>query len=224
MSRTVLLVEDNRHIMKINGDTLTEAGYRVLKAETAAQARALLETEAPDLIVLDIMLPDGDGLALCRDIRGESNIPILFLSAKKESSEIIEGLRAGGDDYLPKPYDIGVLLARVEALLRRAVTSGTVTTWGSLTLDTVSQRALVNGEDILLTPREFALLLYLVRNEGQEVHMERLYEAAWGQPMANDPNAVRIAVSRLRKKIAPAGVQITTARGVGFVLRRYDKT
>lgn len=222
MNQTILLVEDNPDIIKINRYALTMRGYRVLEARTIEQGRELLERENPNLIILDILLPDGSGLSLCEEIRKNSGLPILFLSALGENQNIVDGLLRGGDDYLPKPYDLDVLLARVEALLRRVV-CGTevIVRRGALTLDTVSQCAMVNGRDILLTPKEFAILLYFVRNEGREVKAEQLYKAAWRQPMKNDTRAVKTAVSRMRKKLEPTGMQITFERGAGY---RFKKT
>lgn len=217
MKQTILLIEDNSDIMKINSSALTMRGYRVLEAETLEKSRALLEIERPDLIILDVMMPDGDGLNFCEEVREKSDLPILILSALNENQDIVNGLMRGGDDYLPKPYDLDVLLARVGALLRRVGrATETVLTRGTLTLDTVSQRALVNGKDTLLTPKEFAIILCLVRNEGRKIQTEQLYQAAWGQPMAEDTNAVKINVSRLRKKIEPTGFTIAFVRGAGY--------
>ena len=115
---TILLVEDNPHIMKINSTSLMMEGYHILQATTAADCLQTLRSNDVDLIVLDIMLPDGNGIALCSEIKHGYEIPILFLSALGENEDIIAALRAGGDDYLPKPYDINVLIARVEARLR----------------------------------------------------------------------------------------------------------
>ncbi len=220
MSRTILLVEDNEHIMKINRDTLTEAGYRVLEAETAAQAREIFTEEAPDLIVLDIMLPDGDGLELCRRIRGDSNIPIIFLSAKKENAEIIEGLKSGGDDYLPKPYDVDVLLARIEALLRRLGSVPETLTIGPLVLDIVSAAAYLDCENLLLTQKEFAVLFLLVKNAERVVDKEEIYGAVWGQSLNDDSAALWMLISRLKKKLRPAqsGLTISMRRGKGYIL------
>lgn len=222
MNKTILLVEDNPDITKINGMALTMKGYRVLEAGTIKQGRELLEQENPSLIILDILLPDGNGLSFCEEVREKNSLPILFLSALGENRDIVKGLLRGGDDYLPKPYDLEVLLARVDTLLRRAG-SQVVTTIarGNLTLDTVSQFALVNGKDILLTPKEFAILLHLVRNEGREVQAERLYQAAWRQPMAKDDRAVKTAISRLRKKIRPTNFQIVFVRGTGYRFEEY---
>lgn len=221
MKQIILLIEDNPHIMKINRAALTRRGYRVVGAETIEKGRALLEHENPDLLILDIMMPDGNGLIFCEEVRKKSTLPILFLSALTENQDIVNGLMRGGDDYLPKPYNLDVLLARVEALLRRTRrTIETVLTRGVLTLNTVSQCVLVNGEDILLTPKEFAILLYLVQNEGREIQMEQLYEEAWGKPMGDDTSAVKTTVSRLRKKIETSGFTIVFARGAGYCFEK----
>lgn len=217
----ILLIEDNRDIMKINRSTLTMHGYYILEAETMEQGREILKKENVDLIILDIMLPDGSGLDFCEELRRDSDIPILFLSALVKNQDIVNGLIKGGDDYLTKPYDLDVLVARVKALLRRVLRKPEpVITVDSMTLNTISQRVTVNGKDITLAPKEFAILLYLVQNEGHIAQAQQLYEAAWGQPMMDDPNAVRVAVSRLRKKIEPDGFKISIIRGLGY---RFEK-
>jgi DNA-binding response OmpR family regulator len=228
VKKTVLLVEDNTHISKVNASVLTGAGYRVLCAETAAAARAELRRESVDVAVLDIMLPDGDGVALCRELRAPggpaATLPILFLTAKDQSQDIVDGLKAGGDDYLAKPYDLRVLVARVEALLRRAGTAvkeSLQVRFGPLTLDTATMRALVDGRNLALTPREFAILLALVRAEGKPVPASRLYEVAWGMAANDEVRAVRQQVSRLRSKLggAPTGsFLIETEYGQGYTL------
>ena len=137
----------------------------------------MLKTHDVDLIVLDIMLPDADGLALCRQIKAQYDIPILFLSALGENQQIIEGLRAGGDDYLPKPYDIGVLLARVEARLRAAGRKKRFLSHAGLRLDTVKQTAYFADRDLLLTQKEFLILLTLLQNPHRVVDREALFSA-----------------------------------------------
>lgn len=221
MTRTILLVEDNPHIMKINSDTLTEAGYRVLEATTAARARVLFEREAPDLIVLDIMLPDGDGLELCRSIRGDSDVPILFLSARRKNVEIVAGLRAGGDDYLPKPYDLGVLLARIEALLRRAAAAKAAESpplkFGALEICVTPRRALLHGIDLLLEPKEFALLEILAENRDRYTSADELYRRVWGMQAAGDTRTVKVRISCIRRKLGDE-FDIRTEWGKGYRL------
>jgi len=221
MNLTILLVEDNPDIMKINRSALAMRGCRVLEAETVEQGRELMEKENPDLIILDILLPDGNGLDFCEELRKDNNVPILFLSALGGNQDIVNGLIKGGDDYLPKPYDLDVLLARVEALLRRAGRKPeAVITVGALTLDTVSQRVTLNGEDIVLAQKEFALLLLFTQNEDKIMSAEYIYKNAWGQPMAGDKNAVRMAISRLRGKIEPSGYDISAIRGKGYIFEK----
>jgi DNA-binding response OmpR family regulator len=230
--KAVLLVEDNPHILKVNRAMLERAGYQVLCAKTASEARALIRQQAFDLLILDIMLPDGDGIALCRELRAPQDtaptaaLPILFLSAKRENSDIVAGLQAGGDDYLPKPYSLSVLLARVEALLRRAGKHSVAAAVpqmlkrGPLTLELAAMRALVCGNDILLTPKEFLVLLALVENEGDALDKDTLYQKVWGQPMENDSQALYAVVSRLKRKLKPCGdgLTLTATRLDGYKL------
>ena len=158
---TILLVEDNPHIMKINSSCLSMEDYSVLEAADAAQCRYMLSNNDVDLVILDIMLPDGDGISLCREIKAKYDIPILFLSALSENDDIITALRAGGDDYLPKPYDIQVLIARVEARLRSVRKDKRYISFGRLRLDTVSMAAYFADNDLLTTQKEFSILLML---------------------------------------------------------------
>lgn len=222
MNQTILLMEDNPDIMKVNRLALAMRGYRVLEAVSIEQGQALLEQEILDLIILDVLLPDGSGLDFCEKVREKNSaVPIMFLSALYENQDIVEGLTRGADDYLPKPYDLEVLLARVDALLRRtAHKPEAVITIGELTLNAITRRTEISGEDILLTPKEFAILLCLVQNAGDEVQSEELYRTAWGKPMAENANAVRVNVSRLRDKIWPSGLRIETVRGVGYRLKK----
>ena len=141
--KLILLVEDNPHIMAINDAALHMRGYRTLQAETAHKCRELLCFHAVDLIVLDILLPDGDGVALCREIKQEYDVPILFLTAMGENEDIVKGLTAGGDDYLTKPYDLEVFMARVEARLRAAHPKERAVRLGPLQMNLLSGRAYI---------------------------------------------------------------------------------
>ena len=144
--KLILLVEDNPHIMAINDAALHMRGYRTLQAETARKCRELLCFHAVDLIVLDILLPDGDGVALCREIKQEYDVPILFLTAIGEDADIVKGLTAGGDDYLTKPYDLEVFMARVEARLRAAHPKERAVRLRPLQMNLLSGRAYIGGD------------------------------------------------------------------------------
>lgn len=226
--RTVLLVEDNKHLNKINSRALRLAGYRVLTALTVREARAQLAAEIPDAIVLDILLPDGNGVDFCREIREFITAPILFLTSVAGVDQALEGLRAGGDDYLNKPFHIELLLARIEAFWRRdelqeRIKFTDTLVCGPLILNTVSGAACLHGKDMLLTSKEFAVLLLLVRKRGCTLTAGQIYQAVWNQPMAGDANAVRVAVSRLRGKLAGSGFGIAVRRGEGYCFGQADE-
>ena len=220
MSYTILLVEDNPHIMEINHEALEMSDYRVLEARDGRACMLRLQENDIDLIVLDIMLPDADGLALCRQIKTRYDIPILFLSALGENAQIIEGLRAGGDDYLPKPYDIGVLLARIEARLRSAGREKRFLSHAGLRLDTVKQTAYFADSDLLLTQKEFLILLTLLQNPHRVVEREALFSAVWGAAPGDALSALHTTVSRLNKKLdgAKAPLRVAFQRGEGYAL------
>ncbi len=220
MSDTILLVEDNPHIMEINREALLTEDYTVLEAPDGRTCMAQLAAHDVDLIVLDIMLPDSDGLALCRRIRQQYDTPVLFLTALDENAQIIQGLRAGGDDYLTKPYDIGVLLARVEARLRSSRHRKRHVRRGDLKLDTLSMIACCGGRDLLLTQKEFLLLLILVRDADRLIPKEELYQSVWGGSAGADHNALYTTVSRLNKKLGAASsmLRVVLQRGSGYTL------
>lgn len=217
---TVLLVEDNPHIMKINHTALMMEGYHILEAATVAECMEILKEKEVDLIILDIMLPDGNGIELCTEIKTKYEIPILFLSALGENKDIITALRAGGDDYLPKPYDIEVLIARVEARIRSSHKSKRMIQFGNLKFDAVSRIVFYKERELTLTQKEFSILLQLVRNSGQITTKEDLYESVWGRPMLNDSSALYTSVSRLNAKLSEehAEIKISYLRRKGYVL------
>lgn len=219
---TILLVEDNPHIMKINARLLALRGYQVLQAETAAQAREQLRWHPVDLIVLDILLPDGSGLELCRELKAQRPIPILFLTALGENQDVVEGLRAGGDDYLAKPYDLEVLVARIEARLRAAEEVRRYYGYGGLKLDLLTMTGYVNGKDIQLTQKEFTALLLLARAAERKVSQEELMEALWGPDAHAESRSLWTLISRLRKKLnsQESRLEISSLRGGGYLLEQ----
>jgi DNA-binding response OmpR family regulator len=220
--RNILLVEDNREIQEINRNMLTQCGgYRVRLAKNLAEARDCLAETLLDIIVLDIMLPDGSGLEFLEELRRIADIPVLLLSALAEPGDIVRGLRAGSDDYLAKPYDNAELLARIESLLRRTSRPLRTLTRGHLTLNLISDIAFVDGRDLLLSHKEFAVLLLLAQNEGRTLSPEYLYREAWGLPM-NDNRTLIKHVSDLRKKLenATTSCEIINVRSEGYCFKQ----
>jgi len=228
--KLILLVEDNEQIMDGNSRMLERHGYQTISALTLEGARALTFAYAraqtggrtPDAIVLDIMLPDGNGLDFMRELREveKSGVPVLLLTGLATKEDILLGLKSGGDDYLAKPYDFDELLARVEALLRRAERVPEVITIGRLSLDVTAGVAGLDGLDLLLTQKEFALLLVFAQNEGRFTDGAYLYEKVWKAPMAGNSGVVRKTVSALRGKIKGSGWAITWAKGKGYFFGR----
>ena len=215
--KTLLCVEDDMIILKNNRIRLTDDGYAVLTAKNLAEANKQLSQSAPDAIILDIMLPDGNGLDYLTQLRANgNNIPVLLLTAWGKPSDVARGLRMGANDYLSKPFEYDVLLARVETMFRNVGRFQECVIYGELSLDMPSARAFFGGEDLGLKPTEFSLLLVLVKNEGKPMSAEQLYQKAWSLPLAGDKNALYSAVSRLRKRIDPIGYDIVLDRSDGY--------
>lgn len=214
--KRILLVEDNEQIMQGNERMLKRRGYEVITALTLAQARIAICAQMPDLFVLDIMLPDGSGLDFMAELRKYSQTPILLLTGLTTPEDIVRGLTAGGDDYLAKPYDFGVLLARVEALLRRAQQVPEYIHKGRLRLDVTADVATLDGDDLLLSQKEFSLLLIFLQNEERFISAEYLYEKVWKQAMAGNSNTLKTTINRLREKIKSSGYRIAWSRGEGY--------
>ena len=218
--KRILLVEDNEQIMQGNERMLTRRGYDVVTALTLAEARTAIHAQMPDLFVLDIMLPDGSGLDFMQELRQYSQTPVLLLTGLTSTEDIVRGLTTGGDDYLVKPYDFGILLARVEALLRRAKQVPERIHMGRLCLDVTADVATLDGTDMLLTQKEFALLLIFVQNEKRIISAEYLYEKVWKQPISGDSQALKKTIYRLREKISGSGWRIEWSRGEGYSLEK----
>jgi len=216
----LMLVEDEVLVQANNKKILERRGYVIRQAFSLAEAKTLIEEEMPSAIILDIQLPDGSGLDFLQELRKISNVPVLMLTAMGTTEDIVRGLEAGGDDYLPKPYDLSVFLMRVEALLRRASIMPDTLTIGPITIDTASSRAYINGEDIGLQPIELSLLRQFIQNPDKNIGAEYLYEKAWGQKMIGDDNALKVAVSKLRTKLTDSGYTIVASRGEGYRLEQ----
>ena len=199
----VLIVEDDKLLSLGNRRALETEGYKVFTALTLAQARELLSRFDLDVILLDVKLPDGSGFDFCREIRESSGAYIIFLTSVTESSGELEGLLAGGNDYLRKPYGIALLRERVKNAVRhRRDASAERLFKGNLTLDIVASQALVDGADLLLKPKEFALLRLFMQNENRTLSAGHLYEQAWKAPMSGDDRTLRKHISELRNKMS----------------------
>jgi len=216
----LLLVEDEPAVQANNKMVLERRGYRLRQAYNLAEARAAVAEEMPAAIVLDIQLPDGNGLNFLQELRKTSNIPVLMLTAMSTSEDVIQGLEAGGDDYLTKPHELSVFLKRVEALLRRASLIPDTLAIGSIKIDTASGRAYINGEDMNLQQKEYVLLQHFMQYPDKSFTAEVLYEKLWGQKMFEDDNAVKKAVSKLRAKLENSGYTIVKSRSEGYILEK----
>jgi len=201
MNKTILCVEDNPKVQMFNKPLLEAKGFTVELAYTLAEAREAVERKMPDLIILDIRLPDGSGLDFLIELRKTSNVPVIALTDKKEDIDIIEGMASGCDDYMPKPFSFPVLYARIEGLLRRASKVPDILEKGALKLDILAGQAFIRGEDILLAQKEFSLLLLFAQNEGKMMGVEYIYEKIWNAPIGNDKTALQNRVSAIRKKL-----------------------
>lgn len=197
----ILLVEDETDVQQANKQYLISQGYDVVCADTLQGARTILWELPPNLILLDVMLPDGSGLDLCREIREYSAVPIIFLSAMGEDGNVVGGLASGADDYIVKPYNMEVMGARVAAHLRRHGGSNGIIELPPLRIDLVSGNVWLNNEAIHMTPKQMKLLAYLVENRGHVLSQTRIYQDVWNASPDTMGNIVRMNISRLRKKL-----------------------
>ena len=226
----ILMVEDEDAVLQINARMMRRRGYEVRTAGTCREARELLVSDLPDLLILDIMLPDGSGFELCDQFRRVCNHPVIFLTGKSETGDKVEGLGRGGDYYLTKPYDMDELLAVADRLMQRHLQTSerqeqlTVIRRGALTLDIPRARAAVDGKDAALTAKEFALLLLLVQNEEHELSPQTLYETVWGTRAENDTRTVRFHIANLRRKLQAEEARdfdIVSSYGKGYLFTTF---
>ena len=221
-SPLVLVVEDDPAIARLLEVELGEAGYGVELAATGAQGLAAIERDEPAVVVLDVRLPDVDGLSVCRQARRSGHgMPILMLTALDRVGDRVLGLDAGADDYLAKPFAIEELLARLRALARRAAPDRPVLEAGSLRLDSDTRGVTVDGRPVELTAREFDLLAYLMDAPGRVFTRDQIYEGVWGYRYLGNSKVIDFFVSALRRKLDDgAGPSvIRTVRGVGYTIR-----
>ncbi|WP_032870404.1 response regulator transcription factor [Bacillus sp. UNC69MF] len=226
MGTTILIVDDDKDIRNLISVYLENEGISTHKAEDAAEALKLLEQKEFDLIILDIMMPNMDGIEACMKIRQERNLPIIMLSAKSEDMDKIQGLASGADDYLTKPFNPLELIARVKSQLRRykkyntdTISTANVIEIGDLTVNTDTRQVWVRGEEVRLTPKEFDILELLSRNKGIVMSVEKIYEAVWKEDFFKSDNTVMVHITKIRDKIEDDSkhpIYIKTVWGTGY--------
>jgi two-component system OmpR family response regulator len=218
----ILVVEDDAKIASFVVRGLKQAGYAVDHAADGETGLALAESTEYDAAVVDIMLPKLDGLSLVKRLRSaRKSTPVMFLSAKSSVDDRVKGLQSGADDYLTKPFAFSELIARVQALIRRATQSPETTRLvaGDVTLDLVSREVTCAGKPVEVQPREFSLLAFLLRHAGRPVTKTQILEHVWDYSFDPQTNVVDVVMSRLRAKIDPDHQRIETVRGVGYIFR-----
>jgi DNA-binding response OmpR family regulator len=230
MPSRILVVDDEPSVTDLLAYNLRKASYEVLVAADGRTALNLARQSSPDLILLDLMLPEIDGLDLCRELRKTSPMPIIMITARGEEIDRVVGLEMGADDYVVKPFSVRELLARIKAVLRRAQPSESDTEPahvlrgpGDLQMDSERRTATIGGQPIELTRLEFDLLYLLLRESGRVLTRESLLQQAWGYDYVGDTRAVDSAIKRLRARlraVAPQADAIEAVRGIGYKLNR----
>ena len=232
MKDKVLVVEDEQNISNFISTVLTANGFDVLMAQTGAEAISMITSHCPDLIILDLGLPDMDGMNILKEVRSWSNLPIIVISARSEDTDKIEALDAGADDYLTKPFSVEELLARLRVTQRRLATlqagvvnEGAVFTNGRLKVDYAAGCAFLGEEELHLTPSEYKLLCLLCKNVGKVLTHTFIAQQIWGRSWENDVASLRVYMATLRKKLErdPDSPQyIQTHIGVGYRMLKVE--
>lgn len=225
----ILLIEDERALREALAEALAGEGFVVVQAETGAAGLAAFRAAPPDLILLDLMLPEMGGIEVCRSIRMESRVPIIMVTAKASEADRISGLNLGADDYVTKPFSSRELIARIRAVLRRAEFGANTPALGArlriaeAEVDLEGQRVLRNGVAVHLKPKAFQLLAFLIENAGRVYTREQLLDKVWGYDYAGETRTVDVHMHALRQAmeaIPAKPVALQTVRGIGYVLRR----
>jgi two-component system, OmpR family, response regulator VanR len=226
MPNKILIVDDDAEIRKVIGIYLENEGYEILKAENGDQALKLITENEVALVLLDIMMPGMNGTDVCMKIREDSIMPIIFLSAKSEDLDKIQGLTSGADDYITKPFNAMELIARVKSQIRRYTryttesrTPKNIIEIGNLTIDTDTRQVFVDDNDIRLTPKEFDILELLASNKGMGFSIAKIYERVWGEDSYKSDNTIMVHITKIREKIEAypkKPIYIKTVWGVGY--------
>ena len=221
---TVLVVDDDVRILRMIQRILELEGHRVVKAVDGQSALDIFDVENPDIVLLDVMMPDVDGYAVCKRIREFSQVPIIMVTAKDNYAEVLEGLEAGADDYVPKPFSSQELVARVAAVLRRATTwdelPNQVFTCADLAIDFGSHKVVLGDCELNLSSTEYKLLSHLTRNAGRVLTPDQLLSAVWGDDYIGEYDMLRVNITRLRQKLGEDSKNpnfIITMHGIGYM-------
>ena len=228
MTSRVLVIEDEPDIRKTIDYNLSKESFEVIQAASIEEGEKALASNKIDVIILDLMLPDGSGLTLCRDIKSEPNtksIPVIILTAKTEEVDRVVGFELGADDYVTKPFSVRELILRVKAILKRGVSTEIQTdnaqdSFGELTLNYDEHQAYINNEEISLTALEFKFLKHLINSKGRVQTRDQLLEDVWGYSSNVTTRTVDTHIKRLREKLGIGGDHIQTIRGVGYRFSR----
>ncbi len=225
LRRRLLVVEDEKDLVRLLKYNFEKEGYEVLSAYDGETGLETARRKKPDLILLDIMLPRMDGFEVCRMLRRDSDVPVLFLTAKKSEVDRILGLKLGADDYVTKPFSVGEIIARVEAILRRSSGGGSrggTVRVGVLEADLERHEVRVKGKAVTLTPKEFEFLRLLLEADGKVLTRDTLMERIWGydRSMEIDTRTVDQHIARLRRKLKAEGGRIVTVTNSGYRFRR----
>jgi len=226
---TILAADDDPQLLRLVTRNLQLEGYETLAASDGQQALDLIEAQAPDLALLDVMMPKLDGFTVCERVREFSALPIIMLTARGQDQDKIRGLDLGADDYLTKPFSIEELLARVRAVLRRshlapaedAPGPRTRIVIGELTIDLARHAVTMNGQDVELTPIEYRLLTYMAQNAGRVITQDMLLEHVWGEGYMGETHLLQVNINRLRRKLEPDTNHpryLLTKTGIGYLL------
>ena len=228
MAETILVVDDEQRIIDLASMYIEQEGYHVVSALDGLSALKMIQEAPPALVVLDLMLPQLDGLEVCRRVRAQSDVPIIMLTARSEDIDKIVGLELGADDYLTKPFNPRELVARIKAILRRAEKRGSesasptsnnrLLSLGNLVIDPQARTVKVDGRSVELRMKEFDLLCVLVENEGMVFSREKLLDVVWGYSFAGETRTVDVHIAHLRHKLKGMSASIETVWGVGYKL------
>lgn len=217
MNKSILVADDEERMRKLVCDFLKKAGFKTYEAQNGKQALDVFAAQPIDLLILDVMMPEYDGWAVCREIRKDSTVPIIMLTARGEEADELFGFDLGADEYISKPFSPRILVARVQALLRRAEnTSLPLRSLGGLEIDEGAHYVYVDQKIVEMTPKEFELLLYMADNSGRALTREQILNAVWNYDYYGDIRTVDAHIKNIRLKLGSRGEYIQTVRGVGY--------